>query len=84
MLSVAELIVKVLDAAGSNIEAYDQEPEVTEYAQIVKNRYSELKRKHDFTTAAFMARVEIVQKIIAADFTGVVQSGRTPDSESGG
>lgn len=73
MLSAAELIVKVLDAASRNWEYEDQEAEVLEYAAAIKARYSELKREHDFTTAANMARVEIVERILAADFTELMK-----------
>ncbi len=66
-MKLSELIVKVLDVAGKRLEEEAVEPEVLLYATAIKQRYAELKGKHDYMTAAFLARVEFVRRIIEAE-----------------
>lgn len=96
-MELPRLIVTVLDWAGKRLDPEDiedLEPEVLVYVGAIKARYSELKSVHDFSTAAFLAREEIVARMLA-EHVSVMQelilntlrassTGRAPDSESGG
>lgn len=71
-MTLAEMIVKVLDAVNPSSSRYgeeEQDRQVAVYAQAIQNRYQELKRHKDFSTASHTARVEVVEKIIQK-FTG--------------
>ncbi len=64
-MTTSELIVRSLDLAGNRAhEREDEFVEVVKYAEAIQARYGELKRTHDFTTAAIMTREEFVNQIL--------------------
>jgi len=65
-MTTAELIVRTLDLAQDGILLNEEEldsPQIT-WSERICDKYTEYKVHQDFTSAAFRARVEVVQEIL--------------------
>lgn len=82
-MTTAELIVRALDHVSPCTPpcSPDDDHLVILYAGRIRKRYSELKRGNDFTTAAFKARVEVINEILQGASSVGRASGSEPEGE---
>jgi hypothetical protein len=63
----ADLIVRFLAAASDSYNEDHDHPLIGPLCKRYRERYGELKRKHDFTTSYRMARKETILEILSYD-----------------